>query len=414
MTVVDFRSGGFDGSHRGAGVYSDHDYAPGHAGHGAGYGHVDLDWTEDHDWDNERFATDDGATALTERDTIVGRVARLTHYLGAVISVLLMVSLGVWGYRLVVRDVSGVPVIRAVQGDSRTAPDEPGGQLSERSGLAVNQIAAGTEQRRVSEVAIAPGPVSLTADDVAMGKLGATARPTALTEEIPADPNARDVVAMSDADAARAAQAAADAALESAEAGAAEMIATDVAVLSNAPAAEAPVNEAVTDLAGERSQGTAITEALAEAGAEAAPGALAASPRPAPRPRRTASAAAAPAAVAAPEVAATATAPAEAPAAEPAAAAAAAVKSASVASGTALVQIGAFDSDAIAGSEWDRVSGRYSSLFAGKSPVVQKHEAGGRTFWRLRVAGFAGRDDARKFCAALIEAGGDCIPAVAK
>ncbi|WP_143796628.1 SPOR domain-containing protein [Paracoccus marinus] len=411
MTVVDFRSGGFDGSHRGAGVYSDHDYAPGHAGHG----HVDLDWTEDHDWDNERFATDDGATALTERDTIVGRVARLTHYLGAVISVLLMVSLAVWGYRLVVRDVSGVPVIRAVQGDSRTAPDEPGGQLSERSGLAVNQIAAGTEQRRVSEVAIAPGPVSLTADDVAMGKLGATARPTALTEEIPADPNARDVVAMSDADAARAAQAAADAALESAEAGAADMVATDVAVLSNAPAAEAPVNEAVTDLAGERAQGTAITEALAEAGAEAAPGALAASPRPAPRPRRTAIAAAA--AVAAPEAAA-ATAPAEAPAselnAEPAAEPAAAVKSASVASGAALVQIGAFDSDAIAGAEWDRVSGRYSSLFAGKSPVVQKHEAGGRTFWRLRVAGFAGRDDARKFCAALIEAGGDCIPAVAK
>ena len=175
------------------------------------------------------------------------------------------------------------------------------------------------------------------------------------------------------------------------------------------------MNEAVTDLAGERAQGTAITEALAEAGAEAAPGALAASPRPAPRPRRTAIAAAA--AVAAPEAAA-ATAPAEAPAselnAEPAAEPAAAVKSASVASGAALVQIGAFDSDAIAGAEWDRVSGRYSSLFAGKSPVVQKHEAGGRTFWRLRVAGFAGRDDARKFCAALIEAGGDCIPAVAK
>ena len=42
------------------------------------------------------------------------------------------------------------------------------------------------------------------------------------------------------------------------------------------------------------------------------------------------------------------------------------------------------------------------------------HEAGGRTFWRLRVAGFEDRDAARKFCAALIEAGGDCIPAVAK
>ena len=136
----------------------------------------------------------------------------------------------------------------------------------------------------------------------------------------------------------------------------------------------------------------------------------AASPRPAPRPRRTAIAAAA--AVAAPEAAA-ATAPAEAPAAA-VAAAEPAVKSASVASGTALVQIGAFDSDAIAGAEWDRVSGRYSSLFAGKSPVVQKHEAGGRTFYRLRIAGFESRDEARKFCAALIAAGNDCIPAAAQ
>ena len=76
-------------------------------------------------------------------------------------------------------------------------------------------------------------------------------------------------------------------------------------------------------------------------------------------------------------------------------------------SGAALVQIGAFDSDAIASSEWDRISGRYSSLFAGKAPVVQKHEAGGRTFYRLRVAGFGSREDARKFCAALIAAGTD-------
>ena len=407
MTVVDFRSGGFDGSHRGAGSYADHDYAPGQA-----HGHADADWTDDQDWDEGRFATDQGAAGLTGRDTLVGRVARLTHYLGALVSVLLVLFLVVWGYQLVVRDVSGVPVIRAVQGESRTAPDEPGGQLSERSGLAVNQIAAGAEPRPVSEVAIAPGPTGLTADDVAMGKLGATARATALTEEIPADPNARDVIAMSDAEAARRAaeQAAADAAAAEASDLAAVEMATDESVLSNAPAAEDAVNEAVTDLDGAQSQDTAITQALTEAGVQPAPGALASSPRPAPRPRRAASAAtAAPAAVAA---------PAEAPAAAPAEPAAPAptpgAASAKVESGAALVQIGAFDSDAIASSEWDRISGRYSSLFAGKAPVVQKHEAGGRTFWRLRVAGFEDRDAARKFCAALIEAGGDCIPAVAK
>ena len=63
MTVVDFRSGGFDGSHRGAGSYADHDYAPGQA-----HGHADADWTDDQDWDEGRFATDEGAAGLTGRD----------------------------------------------------------------------------------------------------------------------------------------------------------------------------------------------------------------------------------------------------------------------------------------------------------------------------------------------------------
>ena len=56
---------------------------------------------------------------------------------------------------------------------------------------------------------------------------------------------------------------------------------------------------------------------------------------------------------------------------------------------------------------------RYGDLFAGKAPVVQPHKAGGRTFYRLRIAGFESRDEARKFCAALIAAGNDCIPAAA-
>ena len=85
-----------------------------------------------------------------------------------------------------------------------------------------------------------------------------------------------------------------------------------------------------------------------------------------------------------------------------------------VKSGAPLVQIGAFDSGAIAESEWSRVSGRYGDLFSGKLPLVQEHKAGGRTFYRLRVAGFETRDEARKFCAALIAAGTDCIPAAAK
>ena len=165
------------------------------------------------------------------------------------------------------------------------------------------------------------------------------------------------------------------------------------------------VAAAVTDTNGQPALDTAITAALAEAGATppAAPS------RPLPRPRRIAAAAPA-AAVAEPT---TAEAPVLSDAAAPAedAPPAAPVQ---VASGAPLVQIGAFDSDAIAESEWGRVSGRYADLFAGKAPVVQQHKAGGRTFYRLRIAGFESRDEARKFCAALIAAGTDCIPAAAQ
>ncbi len=85
-----------------------------------------------------------------------------------------------------------------------------------------------------------------------------------------------------------------------------------------------------------------------------------------------------------------------------------------VASGASLVQIGAFDSDKLAKGEWNRVSGKFGALFAGKGMVIQKHETNGRAFWRLRAAGFASKDEARRFCAALIAEGIDCIPATAK
>ena len=40
---------------------------------------------------------------------------------------------------------------------------------------------------------------------------------------------------------------------------------------------------------------------------------------------------------------------------------------------------------------------------------MQTTKKNGRTFYRLRVAGFESRDDARRFCAALLAEGADCI-----
>ena len=305
-----------------------------------------------------------------------------------------MFALAVWGYQLVVRDVSGVPVIRAVEGEARIAPQEPGGMLSDREGLAVNDVAAGTESAPVERVAIAPAPTALDGQDVAMGELGATAREPATIDEV-VEPAGAPAIAMTDAETAR------QAVLE-AEAEAAAM-ATGVPAVAPGEADSVSIAEAVTDTNGQPAMDTAITAALAEAGAAPA---VADASRPLPRPRRIAAVAPSAAEPATTETVVTDAAPAaEAPVETPA------VK---VASGAPLVQIGAFDSGAIAESEWSRISGRYGDLFAGKAPVVQPHKAGGRTFYRLRIAGFESRDEARKFCAALIAAGNDCIPAAAQ
>ncbi|MFC0198902.1 SPOR domain-containing protein, partial [Paracoccus rhizosphaerae] len=107
----------------------------------------------------------------------------------------------------------------------------------------------------------------------------------------------------------------------------------------------------------------------------------------------------------APTPAPAAAAPAPAPASAPAPAPAPAASSAS----GPVVQVGAFDSNDIAQGEWQRLSGRNGSLFSGKAPVIQEHQSNGRTFWRLRVAGFGSISEARQFCSALQSSGTDCL-----
>ncbi|MFT6652193.1 MAG: hypothetical protein ACJAX2_002053, partial [Celeribacter sp.] len=65
-----------------------------------------------------------------------------TQWGGAVVSLALIVGLGVWGYNLMARDVSGVPVIRDMSGNARSVPENPGGQLAMHQGLSVNSVTA--------------------------------------------------------------------------------------------------------------------------------------------------------------------------------------------------------------------------------------------------------------------------------
>ena len=374
---------------------------------------------EEYGWDDSdepaSYADDRRFAANPTGDGLPSRLGRLTHYLGAVLSVGLMLGLMTWGWQLVMRDVSGVPVIEALGGDARTAPEEPGGELTGHTGLAVNDVAEGVERAPAEQVAIAPDSAQLDDTDVAMGELGATAHEPRISSADPLSFDEAPEIAMTNAELAAAEQARA-----AAEAAA---LAVAAAQTSDAPAIEGPITAVVTDENGEVAEPNAINEALAEAQtAEPAPVVarkISASPRPAPRPRRAAAAAPVVTASAAPAPApASAPAPAERPASRadvtaPASPAPspAPVQTASASGNGPQVQIGAFDSDAVAASEWGRVAGKHGNLFSGKGQVIQKHEVNGRTFWRLRVAGFGSRDEARQFCQALIAKGTDCIPA---
>lgn len=330
---------------------------------------------------------------------------RWVNLAGAATSVALILGLAVWGYRLAVRDVHGVPVVRALEGPMRVAPDNPGGVQTAHQGLAVNDVAAvGVAQAPADRLLLAPRPVDLTDEDAA-GTIAAL--PAPVSGRMPGS-GALDLPPFG------------------AEPSLPELI-VEIAPPSNDPspalsAIDLAVAEALMgdpDTAGEGEELLALAEALAagsvplagtlgvaggDAGAGAQviranlpAGAIARSPRPLPRPGVAA--------------AAVALAPAPAMAATPVnLGPVSEIDPATLAIGTRLVQLGAFDSEADARAEWDRVAARFAALMEGKAPVLQSAQSGGRTFWRLRAHGFADDADARRFCSALVAEQASCIP----
>jgi hypothetical protein len=97
----------------------------------------------------------------------VATLATLTNVTGAVLSVALIAGIAVWGYKLVIRDVSGVPVIRAMEGPMREQPEDPGGRSAAHQGLTVNSVAGnGMTTDPADRLILAPPPLDLTLDDV--------------------------------------------------------------------------------------------------------------------------------------------------------------------------------------------------------------------------------------------------------
>ena len=100
----------------------------------------------------------------------------VVNWLGGLISVILIAGLVFWGYQLMLRDVTGIPVVRALEGPMRVTPVDPGGAKAEHQGLAVNNIAAvGEAEAPADRLVLAPKPTALNGSDPTAAQLSAAA-----------------------------------------------------------------------------------------------------------------------------------------------------------------------------------------------------------------------------------------------
>lgn len=318
-------------------------------------------------------------------------LATATQATAAVVSLALIAGVGVWGYDLMMRDVSGIPVVRAVEGEMRIRPEDPGGQLARHQGLAVNEIAAhGQAGGPVDQVKLAPPEVALTSEDRPVIPATEPA-PVPMAEAIPEQSTASQAILRT-------------------ETGVETAVSFQTGTMPSGQSDQDTIDALVAELMSEATDGTSPTDGAgvgstqtAEASAlssEMSPEpavltrdpdpAVAVSARPRLRPQNVAF-----------QV--------RQPAAQPAVGTNE-IDPAAIPSGTRLAQLGAYESADVARAEWVGMEGRFGDILAGKSRVVQRAESNGRAFYRLRAMGFVDLADTRRFCSAVKAEGVDCIP----
>ncbi|WP_339112203.1 SPOR domain-containing protein [Thioclava sp. GXIMD2076] len=318
---------------------------------------------------------------------------RWVNVAGALTSVALILGVVVWGYKLAMRDIQGVPVIKAMDGPARVAPEDPGGELAEHVGLSVNGVAGtGVAAPAPERVTLAPPEAVLAEGDKAMSDLKPIDAATAPMEA--EDAPDQVIVPVPDSDAAPTPE------MQSAT----RSLAVPNAIDEDA-AEDADMTDSTALVVDDAEEGTqeAVAPPSADAIADTIPGVIR-SPRPLARPDHDLVAEAVAASLGGGGASASpseSSGPVE-------------IDAGSLPAGTRLVQIGAFDNIDQARSAWDQTATRFGPLMEGKKRVVQEATAGGRTFFRLRVQGFDDLAQARQFCAALVAEGATCIPATVR
>lgn len=279
----------------------------------------------------------------------------------AAVSLAVIAGFVYWTVNLGTRDPHEVPIIRAMEGPSRVAPDDPGGRKASHQGLAVNAVQSdGSVEAPAREVVLAPEPDQLSDDDPTLGSTKTVASDEATKKPVQtaeADPEQKEPKSEADLDALEIVDKVAEAAAEQDQA--------------NADPSLVPVRK----IGGTKfSPKTSLRP-------QGRPSALATQVTDV---ERTASV-------------------------EPVANA---VESVPI--GTRLIQLGAYDSAELAQTEWAKLVDKHADLLEEKKRLVVEAESGGRKFYRLRAVGFNSLDESRNLCSALLARGTPCIPVTAR
>ena len=300
-------------------------------------------------------------TALASEEKQVNfKLNMIFYWTGAALSLSLLVGAIGWSYQLIVRDISQIPIVRVQLGPLRVAPDNPGGLTAANQGLSVTQLAVNEKPLLSNEIHLAPAAESLNGESLALK----------ITEGVKSNTD--------------------DETFEIKEVNAVNNL--DLTVLSNETEAdsrskEEPVLSKVAFSQKKMEIENAVSLALSITDD---PVALPNSLRPKIRPmsfrqndKTTRDQVAANSSIS------------------------------ELPMGSAVVQLGAFDSKNLAKSEWQRFEKLLGSVLISKKMVVQKAESGGKIFYRLRASGFDDISDARQFCTAIIDKVA-CIPVVTR
>ena len=288
------------------------------------------------------------------------KINMIFYWTGAALSLFLLAGAIGWSYQLIVRDVNQIPIVRAQLGPLRVAPDNPGGLTAANQGLSVTQLAVNEKPLLSNEIYLAPAAEILNEENLAL-KVKEEYESNKVDgafeiKEVNAE-NSMNLEALPDQK--EVDSRSNDVGVPSKAAFSQKKIEIENAVslalsITNDPDKSLSWLRPKIRPAGFYRNGNITEDQIV---------------RNEPMPK--------------------------------------------LPIGSAVVQLGAFESKSLAESEWQRFEKILGSILIPKKMVVQKAESGGKIFYRLRASGFSDISDARQFCTAISDKVA-CIPVVTR